>query len=106
MWLILLALASAPEVKLPPKREIIPTLGSERPQLSTAIRAGVKAARRELEKCFTVDAGPDCVCKALKQVRFDVTLDAGTVTITYPLIGHTGPSFTIDASGKVIDCRP
>jgi hypothetical protein len=41
----------------------------------------------------------------LRKIRFDVTLDGGTVTVTYPLVGHTGPSFTIDRDGRVVDCR-
>lgn len=85
MWLVLLlALGGAPEN-------------------ADAIRAGVKAAKPALEKCA---GNSDCFCAALKKVRFDITLDGGTLVVTYPLVGHTGPSFTLDASGRVIDCKP
>lgn len=107
MWLALwLVFTSAPEVKLPPKSEVIPSLTPGRPELADAIRAGVRAARPALEKCLSRDGGVGCLCKALEQVRFGITLDGGTVVITYPLPGHTGPSFTLDAAGKVISCTP
>jgi hypothetical protein len=73
------------------------------PENADAIRAGVKAAKPALEKC---EGNSDCFCAALKKVRFDITLDGGTLVVTYPLVGPTGPSFTLDASGRVIDCKP
>ena len=92
MWLLLtLALNAAPEGRWPPAEN------------AEAIRAGVRAAKPALEKCGQDTA---CWCAALKKVRFDVTLDGGTLVVTYPLVGHTGPSFTLDASGRVIDCKP
>ena len=73
------------------------------PENADAIRAGVKAAKPALEKCA---GNSDCFCTALKKVRFDITLDGGTLVVTYPLVEHMGPSFTLDASGRVIDCKP
>lgn len=82
------------------------TLGGA-PDNADAIRAGVKAAKPALEKCAMSDGGAACFCGALKKVRFDVTLDGGTLVVSYPLVGHTGgPSFTLDSSGRVIDCKP
>ncbi|MER2560609.1 MAG: hypothetical protein ABTQ32_07825 [Myxococcaceae bacterium] len=102
--LILLAVVTgAPEVALPEKEDVALPVGSR--DVADAVRAGVKAARADLDRCRLRDGGAGCTCAVLKKVRFDVALDGGTVTVTYPLVAHTGPSFTIDASGRVIDCR-
>jgi hypothetical protein len=81
---------------------ILLALGST-PENAEAIRAGVRAAKPALAKCGD---NRECWCEALKKVRFDVKLDGGTLVVTYPLVGHTGPSFTLDTSGRVIDCKP
>ena len=98
-----LVLGGAPEVPLPAKADVALPVAPR--VLADDVRAGVKAARRELEACSRSDGGATCLCSALRRVRFDVALDGGTVTVTYPLVGHTGPSFTIDSSGRVVDCR-
>lgn len=100
---LMLVVAGAPEVTLPPKTDV--ALPVESHDLTEGIRAGVKAARPRLEQCRLRDAGTGCVCAVLRRVRFDVRLDGGTVTVTYPLVAHTGPSFTIDSTGRVVDCR-
>ena len=104
--LLALVLWGAPDVKLPPKQDVIPSVSPSRPALAAAVLAGVRAARSSLERCHRGDAGADCVCAALKKVRFDVALDGGTLVVSYPLQGHTGTAFTIDRAGKVTDCRP
>lgn len=92
---LMLVVTGAPEVTLPEKEDV-----------ADAVRAGVKAARPQLEKCGFPDAGTGCTCEALRKIRFDVALvDGGTITIKYPLAAHSGPSFTIDSHGRVIDCR-
>ncbi len=100
---LMLVIAGVPEVTLPEKKDV--ALPVESRDLGDGIRAGVKAARPALEKCWFRDGGAGCICAVLRKIRFDVTLDGGTVTVTYPLVGHTGPSFTIDRDGRVVDCR-
>lgn len=99
----MLVLGGAPEVPLPAKADVALPVAPR--VLADDVRAGVKAARPALERCSRNDGGVTCLCAALRAVRFDVALDGGTVTVTYPLVGHTGPSFTIDGAGHVVDCR-
>lgn len=101
--LLLVVVTGAPEVVLPEKEDVaLPVVSRD---LADGVRAGVKAARAGLDRCWLRDGGAECTCSVLRKVRFDVALDGGTLTVTYPLVAHTGPSFTIDASGRVIDCR-
>lgn len=101
--LLALLFGGAPEVALPPKTDVAPPIAQR--DVAEGVRAGVRAARPRLDACWQRDAGWDCACEALKQVRFDVWLDGGMLTVTYPLRGHAGPSFTLDANGRVVDCR-
>lgn len=101
--LLMLMLGGAPEVTLPEKTDVALPVASR--DFGEGIRAGVRAARPALERCWLRDGGAGCVCAVLRKIRFDVTLDGGTVTVKYPLVAHTGPSFTIDTSGRVVDCR-
>lgn len=100
---LMLVVGGAPEVTLPEKKDI--TLPATLNPVADAVRAGVKAARPELEKCWSRDGGTACTCAALSKIQFDVALDAGASTIKYPLVGHRGPSFTIGANGRVVDCH-
>ena len=103
LLVVMLVVAGAPEVTLPEKNDVALPVTSH--DLADAVRAGVKAARPQLEKCWLRDGGTACTCAALRKIRFDVTLDGGVTTVTYPLAGHSGPSFTIDGAGHVVDCR-
>lgn len=103
LLVLLVVVRGAPEVTLPEKEDVaLPVVSRD---IAEGIRAGVRAARTELDRCRLRDGGPGCTCSVLRKVRFDVVLDGGTLTVTYPLVAHAGPSFTIDASGRVIDCR-
>ena len=103
LLIVMLALAGAPEVTLPEKQDV--ALPATSHDVADAVRAGVKAARPQLEQCWRRDAGTACTCDALRKIHFDLALDGGVTTITYPLVGHRGPSFTIDRTGRVVDCR-
>ena len=100
---LMLMLGGAPEVTLPAKKDVAVPVATR--DLGEGIRAGMKAARPALEKCWFRDGGAGCFCAVLRKIRFDVTLDGGTLTVTFPLVAHTGPSFTIDPDGRVVDCR-
>lgn len=100
---LMLVIGGAPEVTLPEKKDV--TLPATSNDVADAVRAGVRAARPDLEKCWLGDGGTACTCAALSKIRFNVALDAGAITIKYPLVGHSGPSFTIGSNGRVVDCR-
>ena len=100
MWtaLLLLALAGASDVPLPPKKGVVPSPGeSSRSNVARALEMTLNAARPSLARC----AGPACICATLRKLRFQLP-PGSTVTVSYPLQGHTAPSFT---PGRVIDCR-
>ena len=92
--LLTLALSTAPEVKLPPKEDVVPALEGARPALARAIEAGINGARPRVARC---EGEARCVCAVLQKVRFDVPR-GDTVTVTFPLRANVGPSFTIEGS--------
>ncbi|MBM4780876.1 MAG: hypothetical protein GQE15_24530 [Archangiaceae bacterium] len=103
LLVLVLVVAGAPDVTLPEKQPV--ALPVDAHDNAEAVRAGVRAARPALEACWLRDGGVACTCAALRTVRFDVVLDGGVMAVTFPLVGHRGPSFTIDQRGRLADCR-